>query len=147
MKEFEEFIKKKIIRKIYQNKSIARDLIEESERKDKSLKTILEKIGLSNENANDIIEYCYDIIITLIRAKLYLEGLKSSGEGAHEAEISYLRKLDFSESEARFMDELRYFRNRIKYYGKQFDQEYAEKVIQFLNNMKTKLKKLIKTEK
>jgi len=129
MKEFREFLNKGIIKKQTANKSRANDLIEESERKEKSLKEILNKIGLSNNNSNDILEYCYDILIGLIRAKLYLDGFKSSGEGSHEAEISYLKEIGFSETEAKVMDELRYFRNGIKYYGKRFDSEYAKKIL------------------
>ncbi len=144
MKEFKEFVEKNIIKKQTPNKSRARDLYEESERKYKSLNRIIENIGLLEENANDIIEYCYDILISLIRAKLYLEGFKSSGEGSHEAEISYLLELNFSETETRFMDELRYFRNGIKYYGKRFDKEYAKKVIHFMEAIILKLKRLIK---
>ena len=144
MKEFKEFVEKNIIKKQTPNKSRARDLYEESERKYKSLNRIIENIGLLEENANDIIEYCYDILISLIRAKLYLEGFKSSGEGSHEAEISYLLELNFSETKTRFMDELRYFRNGIKYYGKRFDTEYAKKVIHFMESIIQKLKGLIK---
>ena len=107
------------------------------------LQQILDKIGLSDENSNDIIEYCYDIIISLIRAKLYLDGYKSLGEGSHEAEISYLMKLDFSETEVRFIDELRYYRNGIKYYGNRFDSEYAGKTIDLMNKVIPEVKKLL----
>ncbi|MBS3066722.1 hypothetical protein J4205_02760 [Candidatus Pacearchaeota archaeon] len=144
MKEFREFLNKGIIKKQTANKSRANDLIEESERKEKSLKEILNKIGLSNNNSNDILEYCYDILIGLIRAKLYLDGFKSSGEGSHEAEISYLKEIGFSETEAKVMDELRYFRNGIKYYGKRFDSEYAKKILKFSGETSIRLKHLFK---
>ena len=144
MKEFREFLNKGIIKKQTANKSRANDLIEESERKEKSLKEILNKIGLSNNNSNDILEYCYDILIGLIRAKLYLDGFKSSGEGSHEAEISYLKEIGFSETQAKVMDELRYFRNGIKYYGKRFDSEYAKKILKFSGETSIRLKHLFK---
>ena len=144
MKEFREFLNKGIIKKQTANKSRANDLIEESERKEKSLKEILNKIGLSNNNSNDILEYCYDILIGLIRAKLYLDGFKSSGEGSHEAEISYLKEIGFSETEAKVMDELRYFSNGIKYYGKRFDSEYAKKILKFSGETSIRLKHLFK---
>ncbi len=140
MKEFEEFIKSNIVKKQSPNKSMAKDLLEESDRKYKSLQSILNKIGLSDENANDIIEYCYDILISLIRSKLYLEGFKSSN---HEAEISYLVKIGFSETDARTLDELRQFRNKIKYYGKKFKKDYAEKILNFLEKNQKKLKELL----
>jgi len=144
VKDFREFIERGIIKKQSQNLSRAKDLIEESERKYRTLKSILTKIGLTEDNANDIIEYSYDILIGLIRSKLYMDGFKSSGEGAHEAEISYLINLGFGDTESRFMDELRYFRNRIKYYGKKLDSGYAKKVLAYLEDNYRKLKNKIK---
>jgi len=140
MKEFREFLEKGIIRKQSPNNPRARDLVQESERKEKSLKQILDKIGLTNDNANDIIEYGYDILISLIRSKLYEKGYKSGGEGAHEAEVSFMKELGFSDIETKFMDELRYFRNGIKYYGKRFDENYAKKVLEFMAKAIKKLK-------
>ena len=143
MKDFEYFINQGIIKIRSPNKSLANDLIQESERKYNSLMNLIDKIGISNENANDIIESSYDILLYLIRAKLCIEGFKSSGEGAHEAEISYLLKLGFSENEVRIIDELRYFRNRIKYYGKRFSLEYAKKILELLNKNYKKIRKML----
>ncbi|MBT4434019.1 hypothetical protein HOD05_02260, partial [Candidatus Woesearchaeota archaeon] len=39
------------------------------------------------------------------------------------------------DSEIDFADQLRYFRNGILYYGKTFDEEYAHKVIDFLEKV------------
>lgn len=144
MKNFEDFVNLGIIKRIFPNKSKARDLFQESERKEASLAKVLRLIGLSDENANDIVEYCYDILLYMIRAKLYLEGFKSSGEGAHEAEVSYLAELGFSERDTNFMDKTRYFRNGIKYYGKRLSKEYAEKVVSFMNMTLPSLKKKVK---
>ncbi|MFH1971873.1 MAG: hypothetical protein ABIJ18_00160 [archaeon] len=58
---------------------------------------------------------------------------------SHEAEVAYLRNLGFSEKKIEFMNQLRYFRNGIKYYGKEFDKEYAQKVIIFLDKAYAKL--------
>ena len=143
MKNFEDFVKKGIVKIKNPNKSLARDLCEEAERKYKSLKENLNKVGMNENNANDIIKSCYDILLYLIRAKLCIEGFKSSGEGSHEAEVSYLLKLNFSENEAKVMDELRYFRNGIKYYGKRFGKDYAKHILGFLNKNYMKLRKLI----
>ena len=65
------------------------------------------------------------------------------GYSAHEAEVAYLKKLNFSENEAEFMDKLRYFRNGILYYGKIFNTEYAEKVMAFMDRIVPKLKKIV----
>ena len=142
MKNFKEFVNAGIIKKIFPNKSKARDLFQESERKKTQLAKILKLIGLFDENANDAVEYCYDIIMYTLRAKLYLMGLKSAGEGAHEAEISYMRKLGFSEKETLIMNDLRYHRNGIQYYGKSFDKNYARKVLEFLDRMYPILKNI-----
>jgi len=78
-------------------------------------------------------------MMELIRAKMLLEGYKASGISAHEAEVSYLRKLGFSEADVRFANDLRYFRNGIIYYGKIFDSDYAKKTISFLESVFPKL--------
>ena len=64
---FKEYLDKGIIKKKNPDLSRAKDLFEEAERKFNSLNVIIEKIGLHDGNANDIIEYCYDIIINFIK--------------------------------------------------------------------------------
>ena len=76
----------------------------------------------------------------LTRSILLLEGYHSSGQGAHEAGVSYLKNLGYNEKDILFLDQLRYFRNRITYYGKSFDEAYAEKVIDFMKKIYPKLK-------
>ncbi len=97
-------------------------------------------MGINVDNINDYVEHCYDIIMFLIRAKMYLDGYYASGQGAHEAEVSYLRKVGFTEKEVQFMDQMRFFRNGILYYGTALDQEYAEKVVKFTKTVHPKLK-------
>lgn len=139
LKEFREYLKKGVVRKKSPDNNRAKDLVDEAERKYNSLKVILDKIGINDQNANDLIESCYDILIRLARAKMLVKGFYSSGLGAHEAEVSYLREMNISEEEVSFMNQLRYFRNSIMYYGKRFDKEYAKKVINFLEKMYLKL--------
>ncbi len=71
---------------------------------------------------------------------MLIDGFGTSGKGAHEAEVSYLRKIGFKDQEVEFADRLRYFRNGILYYGKNYDKEYAEKVLKFLNLIYPKLR-------
>lgn len=136
---FEEFIKRGVIIKRTPENSRASSLIKEAKRKYKSLNQILDKIGINELNAHEIIEYCYDILIYLLRAKLYSKGFNSTGEGGHEAEISYMRNLGFSENDVLFMNQLRYFRNGMKYYGKILNKDYAEKIFDFMNKILLKL--------
>jgi hypothetical protein len=141
IKSFEEFLKEGVIKKISIDKNRANNLYIESQRKIKLLQKRIDKLGVDDESANDYIEDCYNILIFLIRAKMLEEGYSSSGQGAHEAEVSYSRELGFNDSEIQLFDKLRYFRNGILYYGKRFDKEYANKIIEFT---KKKFKALIK---
>lgn len=79
----------------------------------------------------------------LIRAKMLLDGYNASGVGAHEAEVSYTRKLEFNEKDIQFLDQLRYYRNGMLYYGTILDKEYSEKVIEFTKKAYLILKKAI----
>jgi len=139
MKEFGEFLKRGIVRKDYPDESRSDDLIREADRKLRSLKRVVEKIGIDNENANDIVEDSYDIILGIVRSKMLIRGLSASGKGAHEAEVAFLGELNFDEREIEFVNKLRYFRNGILYYGKRFDKEYAERVFGFLEKIYVKL--------
>lgn len=140
MKEFEDFLIEGIVKKQYPDKQRAKDLIGEANRKFKVLKMGIEKREIDDENSNDIVEDCHDIILGLIRAKMLLKGFGASGQGAHEAEVAYLGKLKFTEQEIDFVNKLRYFRNGIMYYGKRFDKEYAKKALDFLYKFKEKIK-------
>ncbi len=141
--EFEEYIKKGIIKKVLPDKSRANFLIEESVNSLQGLKEIIEKIGINEKNSNSVIKDCYDILMELLRAKLLIEGYNSSGAYAHEAEVSYMQILGFTENEIAFMNELRYFRNGITYYGKMLDKEYAVKVFDYLNRIFPRLIKIL----
>ena len=143
LKEFREYVKKGIIKKGSIDKSRAEFLINESQNSLEGLKERIEKIGINDKNANSIIKDCYDIIMELIRAKLLLTGYNSSGQYSHEAEVSYFKKLGFPINEVLFLNELRYFRNGIIYYGKRLNAEYANKIFGFLNRIYPKIYKLI----
>ena len=141
-KDFEEYIKRGIIRKGLPDKSRAEFLINGARNSFEGIKQIVQKTGINEKTANNIIKDCYDIIMELLRAKLLLKGYISSGNFSHEAEVSYLKKLGFIENEISFMNDLRYFRNSIAYYGKILDKEYAIKVFDFLNKIYPKLNNL-----
>ena len=140
MKKFNEFLIEGVVRKQYPDKQRAKDLIDMSNRKQKNLNRTIEKIGIDDENSNDIVEDCHDVILGLIRSKMLLNGFSASGQGTHEAEVSFLEELNFTEQEVEFVNKLRYFRNGIFYYGKRFDKEYAKKALDFLDRFKEKIK-------
>jgi len=135
-----EYLKEGIVKKQAPDMSRARSLVKEAEESYNILMEIIEKIGLTDKNANYMIKNSYDIIMELVRAQMLSDGLNSSGKGAHEAEVSYLREIGFKEAEIQFANQLRYFRNGILYYGKSFDKEYAGKVLDFLGKAYSGLK-------
>jgi hypothetical protein len=78
----------------------------------------------------------------LVRAKMFLDGYNAGN--SHEAEVSYMTIIGFSETDAKYMDEIRYYRNGTKYYGTMLNNEYTENVIKFLNKIYPKLIKILK---
>lgn len=135
VEDFSKFVKKGIVKKQAVNKSRANDLISEAKNGYNILVKFVEQIGIENVSANHIIKNSYDVLMEFIRAKMFLGGFNSSGYGAHEAEVAYLRNLNFDEKEVSFANQLRYYRNSINYYGKKFDGEYAKKVFDFLSKI------------
>src|SRR3989338_10024454 len=139
IKKFDEFITENIVKKQSIDKSRAEFLIAESENSYNNLLEKIEKITITDSNANDFIKSCYDTIMELIRAKMLLQGYNAAGFGAHEAEVSFMRVLGFEEKEVQFTDQMRFFRNGIVYYGTRLDKEYTEKVIEFTKRTYLKL--------
>jgi len=137
MRVFDEFIKEKIVRKQGAKPSRAKDLFSEAVKRCNFLKTIEQK----EEYSSYILENVYDVIRELIEAKLYLEGYKSN---SHEATVSYLRELGYSEGDVRFLDSLRVIRNGIKYYGESSNLDFSVQVIEFLDRIYTKLCQQVK---
>lgn len=144
MKDFREFIKENTVKTQTPDKSRAEFLMKESEQEHSLLLEIIEKMGVNDRNANMLVKSCYDILMGIIRAKMLLEGYNATGHGAHEAEVSYLRTLGFREKEVQFANQMRFFRNGMLYYGTILDKAYAEKALDFTEQMHTKLKNLTK---
>src|SRR3989344_8476188 len=144
IRRFDEFIKENIVKKQGVDRSRAEFLVKESENSYKILLEMVEKLKLEDNNANMFVKSCYDILMELIRAKMLLKGCNASGFGAHEAEVSYMRVLGFTENDVQFADQIRFFRNGMLYYGTQLDRIYAEKVIEFTKRLYPKLKEMAK---
>ena len=144
VKGFNEFIKNRIVKLQTPDKSRAEFLIKEAENSYRLLLELIKKIKLDDDNANMFVKSCYDSLMELIRAKMLLEGYNASGFGAHEAEVSYLRALQFSENDVQFADQIRFFRNGMLYYGTALDKEYAVKVIEFTKRVYPRLLEKLK---
>lgn len=144
---FDEFIKTGTVKRQSPDKSRAEFLRTESEKDHSFLQELIAKMGINDSSANSIIKSCYDILMELIRSKMLLDGLNASGQGAHEAEVAYMRILGFRETEVQFANQLRFFRNGMLYYGTILDKEYAEKVVDFTKKVYPKLKSMQSQEK
>jgi len=139
VKTFEEFLKIGIIRKQKTDTSKANFLTVEAEKSYNFIKKIVASLGITEQSASTITKSSYDIIMELTRAHMLKNGFKSSGYSAHEAEISYLRKLKLSETEMQFANSLRHTRNQIIYYGQKLNANYAKETFDFLNKIYPKL--------
>lgn len=131
LKQFDEFLDNGTIRQITPDNNRAKSLARESVNRMKFLESVVKSIGITDENANYIVENSYDAIMERIRSAMLKEGLSSSGLGAHEAEVSYSGRLGLSEHEIRFLNELRYRRNGILYYGEDCLKNYALETYEF----------------
>ncbi|PIN77147.1 hypothetical protein COV15_02975 [Candidatus Woesearchaeota archaeon CG10_big_fil_rev_8_21_14_0_10_34_12] len=144
IKHFESFLEEGIVKKQFPDKSRAEFLIKEAEKGWQALLELNKKIGINENNANIYVKNCYDVIMEVIRAEMLLKGYNASGNEAHMAEVAYLRNLEFSEIDVQFLDQIRFFRNGMRYYGTIIDKEYAQKVFVFLEKNYHKIKNLIK---
>ena len=147
IKDFKEFVKENIIKKQSPDKSRAEFLVEESKKSYKLLLIKIKKLKVTDQTANDFVKSCYDILMELIRAKMLLNGYNASGFKAHEAEVSYTRSLGFNERETQFLNQMRYFRNGMIYYGTILKKEDAERVIKFTKKIYKILQEIINVKK
>src|SRR3990172_8576562 len=141
--DFQYYMNHGIVKKHAPNTPRAEFLINEVSKSLIGLNTRVKKLGIDEFSANSIIKEVHDILIELIRAKMLIDGFSASGNLAHEAEIAYLKTLDFSDSDVSAANELRKARNGITYYGKMFEVEYAKDVYSFLKSIYPKLKKIL----
>ncbi|MGV8171683.1 MAG: hypothetical protein ACP5OA_03250 [Candidatus Woesearchaeota archaeon] len=141
MREFKEFLRLGAVKKQKAEINRSRSLVEESIKKKEFLELTIKTIPKDKWNPNVISEQCYDILMELIRAKMFIDGYNSN---SHEAEVAYMKIIGFSEADVKYMDELRYYRNGTKYYGTALNLEYAEKTVEFLNKTYPKLLKIVR---
>ena len=139
IQDFSVYQKNGTVRSITPDYHRAESLFADSHRKLQVLQRQIAALGVDAELANEYIILCYDILLLCIRAHLYKKGLVSKGLGAHEAEVSYLQELSIPTKDILFLDQMRYFRNGMLYYGKTLDVEYAHAVISFTQSLHAKL--------
>ncbi|MFH1105586.1 MAG: hypothetical protein V1731_00020 [Candidatus Aenigmatarchaeota archaeon] len=142
LKKFEEFVKAGTVKRQTPNRERALSILKESGEKKSFLDVSMKSIPPERMSANFVVCYCYDILVELIRAKMFIDGYNAGG--SHEAEVSYMAILGFPDADVRFMDDVRYYRNGTKYYGTVLDMEYAGKVVGFMNRIYPKLAAMVK---
>ncbi len=134
---FEYFVEKGDVKMQSVDENLANALKKESLERIHFVRRLIKNL----ENPKYIVENIYDLLRELIEAKLAADGFKSY---SHEATIIYLRKFkDFTDAEIKFLDELRKIRNGLKYYGKTIEKDKAQKVVEFMESLVPKLKKLL----
>lgn len=85
----------------------------------KMAKITLERLHEFNEEkypSNTLVDY-YDVIHKLCDALSCLEGIKFTGEGAHQQLLDHVCKKNLDEGKRVFLQDMRDFRNRIQYEG------------------------------
>jgi len=105
--------------------------ISPDEQKSKSLKMMaevtLERLENTNKEkypTNTLTDY-YDVIHKLMEALTIRDGIKISGEGAHQELIDYIAKQGvFDDQIKQFLQQMRIYRNRIAYEGFMVHKNY-----------------------
>jgi len=141
LRDFESYLEDGTVRKITPDINRAKYLREEAGKRFLFITKLIKNQGITDDNANYVIENCYNVLSELLRAKMLEKGYASSGQGSHESEVAFMRTLSLPEPEISLMNELRYYRNGIQYYGKILEKDYAEKVDRFMRHLLPKLDK------
>lgn len=134
--QFEHYLQQGIVKKQAPDKSRANNLRVISLQEEIFLKSTIKQFSITDDNAGTIVKNAYDVIMERIRAHMLDNGYHAQGIGGHEAEVAYLRTIGVKETEIQFLDQLRYIRNGIHYYGKPIDAAYAKKVVKYLDSQK-----------
>jgi len=131
--DFEYFLEKGEVKRTYvRDKNLAKSLLKTAEERLKDVENL--------KVAKFKLEFAYEAIIELIEAILALDGYKSY---SHLADITYLRKLGFSEDIIVKLDMIRIKRHKSKYYGVDVSEEDAKEAIEFAKTLFEKLRKII----
>jgi hypothetical protein len=132
--KFNDFIKRKEVRKTELDISLFNSLIETAEL---DLK-FLERTKIDEYSARKIMSNYYDILRSLLEAITLKEGYKVY---SHEAFTFYLKEKGESEISLKF-DRFRRKRNKINYYGESVSvdevKEYSEEIKRIIKELKEK---------
>ena len=135
MENFESYLKKNIVRKVFADKERAKKLIKDGE------KRIIDVGLLDMEKLSKFVfENIYDAIRDFLYAILLNDGYNTK---SHEAPIAYLMNKGFDVYIVNKLDKFRYKRNSSKYYGEDVNIEEAKDIKEFYDEIKYKLNKIL----
>ena len=77
LKRFDKFIDEGLVKRQTPNRERVASLVEESETKREFLRVSIENIPPEEMSPNFIVDYCYDILMELIRARMFLDGFNA----------------------------------------------------------------------
>ena len=135
---FEYYLSKGLVKKRRKDTDLASSLVNSSRDRMKFSKEIMKS------RPRYALEMAYESVIELIEALLALEGLKS---WSHEANIVFLLKVGFIETDIARLDLSRRKRHSSKYYGISFTPEEAKEEIEYLGRVFNRILSKIKTER
>jgi hypothetical protein len=141
--KFEEYIKKKLVRKTTIDKQLIKSLIQTAE----SDLIFFKESKITENSARKIVSNYYDILREILEAIANKDGYKFY---SHEAFTNYLKELKSEISIANKFDRFRIIRNNINYYGLEITveeaEEYKKDLLEIINTLKKKYLKEAKNE-
>ncbi len=124
--KFEYYLSKGLVKKRRKNVKLAESLLNSALDRFEFAKRILKT------KPKYALEMAYEAVIELIEALLALEGFKS---WSHEANIVFLSKIGFTETEIKKFDISRRKRHSSKYYGATFSIGEVKYEIVYMENI------------
>ena len=107
-------------------------------------KKVIDNLKESEENDSFIVEGYYEVIKELLVAYLLRNGLRSRN---HQCLIAYFYAQNPSlEGEAKFIEQLLYYRNRLDYYGESIPTDFYKRNKQEISKIIDMLKEMVKID-
>lgn len=133
--KFNEYIKKKIVRKTSRDNQLIKSILKTSE----SDLRFFEKSKITKDSARKIVSNYYEILREILEAIATKDGYKLYN---HEAFAAYLKEIKNEVSIAEKFDRFRIIRNNINYYGIEISEEeaveYKKDLLDMINLLRQK---------
>ncbi len=134
--DFNECLKKRIVKEVHQDKELIASLIKTSQNKFDSEK----KLELSEVTSSSKISLLYDSLRELLEALAIKNGYKVYN---HECYAHFLKDILNESSKGDEFDELRKIRNSINYYAKDISVEETKEVLERVKNLREEILRLV----